>query len=209
MTEQTLFEQLNALNVSDHVEQKNGFNYLAWTHAHEQLKKIDPNYKIITHEFPHPDIPNEQVFVPYLSTPEGYFVQVSIKLKDITETEWLPVLDFKNKALSKGQATTFDINKAQKRCFVKCAAMHGLGLYIYNGEEMPNASDNEVTELGEKINEFVRISQEKGRDATLEKTMRWLNIQSMNKLSQKDIANAQAKLDGGLKQLDKDDENDK
>ncbi len=119
------------------------------------------------------------------------------------------MLDFKNKALSKGQATTFDINKAQKRCFVKCAAMHGLGLYIYNGEEMPNASDNEVTELREKINEFVRISQEKGRDATLEKTMRWLNIQSMNKLSQKDIANAHAKLDSGLKQLDKDDENDK
>ncbi|WP_063410298.1 DUF1071 domain-containing protein [Staphylococcus succinus] len=203
MTEQTLFQQLNAINVSDHVEKKNNFNYLAWTHAHEQLKKIDPDYKIKIHEFPHPDISNEQIFVPYLATPEGYFVQVSITVKGVTETEWLPVLDFKNKALAKGQATTFDINKAQKRCFVKAAALHGLGLYIYNGEELPNASNEDAQELEKRIIEFVRISQEKGRDATLEKTMRWLGIENINKLSGKDLATANVKLDTGLKQLDK------
>lgn len=206
MSEKTLFEQLNTLNVSDHVEKKNGFNYLAWTHAHEQLKNVDPNYEIKIHEYPHPDIPNEQVFVPYLATPEGYFVKVSITLKGVTESEWLPVLDFKNKSLAKGQATTFDINKAQKRCFVKAAALHGLGLYIYNGEELPNASSEDAQELEDKIAEFVRISPEKGRDATLEKTMRWLRIENINKLSGKDLATANAKLDAGLKQLDKDDE---
>lgn len=206
MSEKTLFEQLNTLNVSDHVEKKNGFNYLAWTHAHEQLKNVDPNYEIKIHEYPHPDIPNEQVFVPYLATPEGYFVKVSITLKGVTESEWLPVLDFKNKSLAKGQATTFDINKAQKRCFVKAAALHGLGLYIYNGEELPNASSEDAQELEDKIAEFVRISQEKGRDATLKKTMRWLGIENINKLSGKGLATANAKLDAGLKQLDKENE---
>ncbi|HAR4484178.1 TPA: DUF1071 domain-containing protein [Staphylococcus aureus] len=202
MTEQTLFEQLNSKNVNDHTEQKNGLTYLAWSYAHQELKKIDPNYTVKVHEFPHPDINTGNYFVPYLATPEGYFVQVSVTVKDSTETEWLPVLDFRNKSLAKGSATTFDINKAQKRCFVKASALHGLGLYIYNGEELPSASDNDITELEERINQFVNLSQEKGRDATIDKTMRWLKISNINKLSQKQIAEAHQKLDAGLKQLD-------
>lgn len=208
MTEQTLFNQLNSKNVNDHVEKKNGLTYLAWSYAHQELKNIDPSYTIKYHEFPHPDVDKDDYYVPYLATPEGYFVQVSVTVKGQTETEWLPVLDFRNKALAKGSATPFDINKAQKRCFVK-AALHGLGLYIYNGEEVPSASDNDITELEEKINQFVSISQEKGRDATLDKTMRWLGISNINKVSQKEIANAHVKLDEGLKLLDKDDVNDK
>lgn len=209
MTEETLFNQLNQKDVNDHVEKKNGLTYLAWSYAHQELKKIDSNYSIKTHEFVHPDVPLDNYFVPYLATPEGYFVQVSVTVKGQTETEWLPVLDFRNKSLAKGSATTFDINKAQKRCFVKAAALHGLGLYIYNGEEVPSANDNDITELEERINQFVTLSQEKGRDATLDKTMRWLGIQNLNKVTKKDIANAHQKLDAGLKQLDKENSNAK
>lgn len=208
MTEETLFNQLNQKDVNNHVEKKNGLTYLAWSYAHQELKKIDPEYTIKTHEFPHPDVARDDYFVPYLSTPEGYFVQVSVTVKGHTETEWLPVLDFRNKSLAKGSATTFDINKAQKRCFVKAAALHGLGLYIYNGEEVPSASDNDITELEEKINQFVSISKEKGRDATIDKIMRWLGISNINNVSQKEIANAHVKLDAGLKQLDKENNND-
>lgn len=205
MTEQTLFNELNSKDVNDHVEQKNGLTYLAWSYAHEELKKIDANYSIKVHEFPHPDVDQDDYFVPYLTTPEGYFVQVSVTVKNQTETEWLPVLDFRNKSLPKGKATTFDINKAQKRCFVKAAALHGLGLYIYSGEEVPKASDNTITELEEKIKEFVEISKNNGRDATLDKTMRWLGIQNINKLGEKDIANAHKKLETALKQINKED----
>lgn len=207
MTEETLFNQLNQKDVNDHVEKKNGLTYLAWSYAHQELKKIDSNYSIKTHEFVHPDVSLDNYFVPYLATPEGYFVQVSVTVKGQTETEWLPVLDFRNKSLAKGSATTFDINKAQKRCFVKAAALHGLGLYIYNGEEVPSANNNDITELEERINQFVTLSQEKGRDATLDKTMRWLGIQNINKVTKKDIANAHQKLDAGLKQLDKENSN--
>ena len=209
MTEQTLFQQLNSKDVNDHVEKKNGLTYLAWSYAHQELKRIDPTFTTKYHEFPHPDVNRDDYFVPYLATPEGYFIQTSVTVKGQTETEWLPVLDFRNKALAKGSATPFDINKAQKRCFVKAAALHGLGLYIYNREEVPSASDNDITELEEKINQFVTISQEKGKDANLDKTMRWLGISNINKVSQKEIANAHVKLDAGLKQLDKDDEDDK
>ncbi|OIS49826.1 hypothetical protein A4A29_12720 [Staphylococcus equorum] len=209
MAEQTLFQQLNSKDVNDHVEKKNGLTYLAWSYAHQELKKIDPTFTTKYHEFPHPDVNRDDYVVPYLATPEGYFIQTSVTVKGQTETEWLPVLDFRNKALAKGSATPFDINKAQKRCFVKAAALHGLGLYIYNGEEVPSASDNDITELEEKINQFVTISQEKGKDANLDKTMRWLGISNINKVSQKEIANAHVKLDAGLKQLDKDDKDDK
>ena len=206
MAEQTLFNQLNSKNVNDHVEKKQGLSYLAWSYAHQELMKIDPNYEMKIHEYPHPDVTNEQYFVPYLASPEGYSVTVSITLKGLTKTETLPVLDFKNKSVPYKQADMFQINKTYKRAFVKAAALHGIGLYLYHGEEAPDASDNDRTELEDKINQFVSISQEKGRDATLDKTMRWLGISDMNKVSQKEIAQAHAKLDAGLKQLDKDDE---
>lgn len=186
MTE-TLFNQLNKLNVNEHIEKKNGLSYLSWSWAHQQLKSIDPDYKVEIHTFPHPDITNEQVFVPYLATPEGYFVQVSVTIKGKTETELLPVLDFKNKSLAKGSATTFDINKAHKRCFVKAAALHGLGLYIYNGEDMPEspkAKPEQIKDLQDKIKQAVEVG---GEDATEQKVMQWLKISDYDTVTEAQI----------------------
>ena len=201
------FNELNSRNVNDHVEQKNGLNYLSWAYVQQELTKEDPNYTEKVIEFPYPDSTDENFFVPYLKTNEGYMVCVELTVFGVTKREWLPVLDYRNKPVAIGSSTAiFDINKAIKRCMVKCAAKFGLGNYLYLGEDAPDASDNDRTELEGKINQFVSISQEKGRDATLDKTMRWLGISDINKVSQKEIAQAHAKLDAGLKQLDKDDE---
>ena len=201
------FKELNSRDVSDHVEKKNGLNYLSWAYVQQELTKEDPNYTEKVIEFPYPDSTDENFFVPYLKTNEGYMVCVELTVFGVTKREWLPVLDYRNKPVAIGSSTAiFDINKAIKRCMVKCAAKFGLGNYLYLGEDAPDASDNDRTELEGKINQFVSISQEKGRDATLDKTMRWLGISNLNKVSQKEIAQAHAKLDAGLKQLDKDDE---
>ena len=201
------FNELNSRNVNEHVEQKNGLNYLSWAFVQQELTKEDPNYTEKVIEFPYPDSTDENFFVPYLKTNEGYMVCVELTVFGVTKREWLPVLDYRNKPVAIGSSTAiFDINKAIKRCMVKCAAKFGLGNYLYLGEDAPDASDNDRTELEGKINQFVSISQEKGRDATLDKTMRWLGISDINKVSQKEIAQAHAKLDAGLKQLDKDDE---
>ena len=201
------FKELNSRDVSDHVEKKNGLNYLSWAYVQQELTKEDPNYTEKVIEFPYPDSTDENFFVPYLKTNEGYMVCVELTVFGVTKREWLPVLDYRNKPVAIGSSTAiFDINKAIKRCMVKCAAKFGLGNYLYLGEDAPDASDNDRTELEDKINQFVSISQEKGRDATLDKTMRWLGISDINKVSQKEIAQAHAKLDAGLKQLDKDDE---
>lgn len=203
------FRELNSRDVSAHVEKKQNLNYLSWAYVQQELTKEDPNYSERVIEFPYPDSMNENFFVPYLKTNEGYMVCVELTVFGVTKREWLPVLDYRNKPVAIGSSTAiFDINKATKRCMVKCAAKFGLGNYLYLGEEVPSASDNDVTELEERINQFVTLSQEKGRDATLDKTMRWLGIQNINKVTKKDIAVAHQKLDAGLKQLDKENGND-
>ena len=198
------FRELNSRDVNAHVEKKQNLNYLSWAYVQQELTKEDPTYEEKVIEFPYPDSNNENFFVPYLKTNEGYMVCVELTVFGVTKREWLPVLDYRNKPVTIGSATAiFDINKATKRCMVKCAAKFGLGNYLYLGEEVPSVNDNDITELEERINQFVTLSQEKGRDATLDKTMRWLGIQNINKVTKKDIANAHQKLDAGLKQLDK------
>ena len=202
------FRELNSRDVNAHVEKKQNLNYLSWAYVQQELTKEDPTYEEKVIEFPYPDSNNENFFVPYLRTNEGYMVCVELTVFGVTKREWLPVLDYRNKPVTIGSATAiFDINKAIKRCMVKCAAKFGLGNYLYLGEEVPSANDNDITELEERINQFVTLSQEKGRDATLDKTMRWLGIQNINKVTKKDIANAHQKLDAGLKQLDKENSN--
>ncbi|MGX0208806.1 Sak single strand annealing protein [Staphylococcus epidermidis] len=202
------FRELNSRDVNAHVEKKQNLNYLSWAYVQQELTKEDPTYEEKVIEFPYPDSNNENFFVPYLKTNEGYMVCVELTVFGVTKREWLPVLDYRNKPVAIGSSTAiFDINKAIKRCMVKCAAKFGLGNYLYLGEEVPSANDNDITELEERINQFVTLSQEKGRDATLDKTMRWLGIQNINKVTKKDIANAHQKLDAGLKQLDKENSN--
>ncbi|MBM0868870.1 Sak single strand annealing protein [Staphylococcus auricularis] len=202
------FRELNSRDVSAHVEKKQNLNYLSWAYVQQELTKLDENFRHRFIEFPTTDYDREDIFLPYLKTEEGYMVCAEITLFGVTKREWLPVLNYKNQAIPKGSATTFDINKSMKRAFVKCAAQFGLGNYLYLGEEVPSANDNDITELEERINQFVTSSQEKGRDATLDKTMRWLGIQNINEVTKKDIANAHQKLDAGLKQLDKENSND-
>lgn len=203
------FRELNSRDVNAHVEKKQNLNYLSWAYVQQELTKEDPTYEEKVIEFPYPDSNNENFFVPYLKTNEGYMVCVELTVFGVTKREWLPVLDYRNKPVAIGSSTAiFDINKAIKRCMVKCAAKFGLGNYLYLGEEVPSANDNDITELEERINQFVTLSQEKGRDATLDKTMRWLGIQNINKVTKKDIAVAHQKLDAGLKQLDKENGDD-
>lgn len=166
MSQLTLFEQLFSRNVNDRVEKKSNLSYLSWAWAWAEIKKVDPNASSVIHEFPLDG--NEHVMVPYLKTPNGYFVKVSVTIQGNTETEWLPVMDANNNALGtvamvwskekdeRGKSkrveeklpepTAMDINKAHKRCLVKAIALHGLGLYIFSGEDLPETIVPKVTE---------------------------------------------------------------
>ncbi|NBL47971.1 DUF1071 domain-containing protein, partial [Streptococcus equi] len=158
------FRELNSRDVSAHVEKKQNLNYLSWAYVQQELTKADPNYTERVIEFPYPDSTNENFFVPYLKTNEGYMVCVELTVFGVTKREWLPVLDFRNKPVTVGSATAiFDINKATKRCMVKCAAKFGLGNYLYLGEEAPDVSDELKELLDKEANEFIKIAEESER----------------------------------------------
>ncbi|PEW69943.1 hypothetical protein CN448_11730 [Bacillus cereus] len=149
------FKRMFALNVNDKLEKKNGLSYLSWAWAWAETKKIDPRAKQHVHYFPYEG--NIDVQVPYLKTPNGFFVQVSVTIHSHTETEMLPVLDHRNKPIANPNA--FEINKNQKRCLVKAIALHGLGLYVYAGEDIPEGAEGGPKTLAEKTNQGSRNNE--------------------------------------------------
>jgi hypothetical protein len=121
------FARLNQINVSEHIERKGGFAYLSWPYAVAQLRLADPTASWEVRRFDG---------LPYLKTETGTFVEVAVTVQGVTLCQIHPVLDAKNRTLM--EPTAFDINTSIQRCLVKAIALHGLGLYIYAGEDLPN-----------------------------------------------------------------------
>ena len=150
----TVFDELNAINVNGKTEKKKSggtdLNYLSWTWAWAEVKKRYPeaHYEIVMHNG-----------LPYVYDENtGYMVFTTVTIDGITHMMWLPVMDGANKAMKNqpytyatkyngektvDAATMFDINKTIMRCLVKNLAMFGLGLYIYAGEDLPEAEVEE------------------------------------------------------------------
>lgn len=128
MSESNFFAILNAINVNDHVEKKGGFSYLSWPYAVAQLRLTDPTATWEVRRFHG---------LPYLLTEAGVFVEVAVTVAGITLSQIHPVLDSRNRPLLAPSA--FDINTSIQRCLVKAIALHGLGLYVYAGEDLPQA----------------------------------------------------------------------
>lgn len=127
MSEKSHFEKLAAINVSDKIEKKNGLSYLSWAWAVDQLLRADP---AATWEYgPTMRFDNGSIMVVCTVTAFG---------KPMTMQ--LPVMDYKNKAIPNPDA--FAVNTAMQRCLVKAIALHGLGLYIYAGEDLPEGTEN-------------------------------------------------------------------
>ena len=153
MTEKQMhtFEELYSKDIKKYVEklkktwtdkktnQEKSFelSYLSWAYGWREMKRIDPEASEKIHEFPL--VSNGSVIVgvtvPYLQTPQGFFVKNTVTINGRSETEFLPVLDNSNKPIQ--NPTSFQINTSNKRCFVKALAKHGLGLYLYVGEDLP------------------------------------------------------------------------
>lgn len=121
------FARLNQINVSEHIERKGDFAYLSWPYAVAQLRLADPTAYWEVRRFDG---------LPYLKTETGAFVEVAVTVQGITLSQIHPVLDAKNRPIA--EPTAFDINTSIQRCLVKAIALHGLGLYIYAGEDLPD-----------------------------------------------------------------------
>ena len=126
------FARLNAINVSEHIEKKGGFAYLSWPFAVAQLRLADASAVWEVRRFDG---------LPYLATDAGVFVEVAVTVQGVTLSQIHPVLDGRNRPIL--APTSFDINTSIQRCLVKAIALHGLGLYIYAGEDLPTEAAND------------------------------------------------------------------
>ena len=132
------FAELNKVNCAEHVEKKNGFSYLSWPFAIAELRKRHPSatWEVCRFEG-----------MPFLTTPCGVFVEVAVTVEGVRLSQIHPVLDHRNKPIATPSA--FEINTSIQRCLVKAIALHGLGLFIYAGEDLPE-SDNSAAKAPHK-----------------------------------------------------------
>ena len=145
------FEKLNKVDVSKFTEKKGQFNYLSWAHAVRELLKICPNATWEVHLFERPDGTKQ----PYMKNSTGAYVQVSVDVDGVVRSQIHPVLDNRNQTIDNPNA--FQVNTSIQRCLAKAIALHGLGLYIFAGEDLPEADaldskqSYELNELASKI----------------------------------------------------------
>ena len=129
------FNDLYAVNVNGHTEKKNGLTYLSWAWAWGEIKKRHPDATYTVYE--NADGWN------YHTDGRTCWVKTGVTVNGIEHIEYLPVMDYKNKSISIEDVTSFDVNKAIQRSLTKACARHGLGLYIYAGEDLPEEEVHE------------------------------------------------------------------
>ena len=131
--------ELLKLNVNEHIEKKNGLSYLSWAWAWAEALKADPaaSYKVETYEEYGEN--GRMRTVPYMNINGTCMVFVTVTLFGKPMTCQLPVMDYRNKAIPDPDA--FAVNTAIMRCMTKALSLHGLGLYIYAGEDLPEEGD--------------------------------------------------------------------
>ena len=126
------FAILNAINVNDKTEKKNGLTYLSWAWAWAEVKKLYPDATYTVYERD-----TEYGPVNYFTDGRTCWVKTGVTINSIEHIEELPVMDFKNRSIPLDAVNSMDVNKAIQRSLTKACARHGLGLYIYAGEDLP------------------------------------------------------------------------
>lgn len=167
------FLELAKINVNKYIEQKGGFNYLPWAYAVQQLRSFDPYATWEVKRFK-----NENgVEMPYLQTPAGCFVETSVTCKGVTLSQLHPVLDHRNKTSQNPDA--FEINRAIQRCLVKNIALHGLGLYLYAGEDLPKSpiENSQIQAINKALNELATL-----RNVTPNQILEKVGVQDLRQL---------------------------
>lgn len=141
------FQKLYDIDVKDKVKKKNGLNFLSWSACWAEVKKIYPEASFRIYERETPD----GLVINYFTDGKTCWVKTGVTINGIEHTEYLPVMDFKNQSIVLDKVTSSDINKSIQRSLTKACARHGLGLYIYEGEDLPESAKKEKKEQDEEL----------------------------------------------------------
>ena len=144
------FIELNSVNVNEHTEKKNNLTYLSWAWAWGEVKKRFPDATYKVYEDDNGCI--------YWTDGRTAWVKTGVTVNGIEHIEYLPIMDFKNRSIPLSDITSFDVNKSIQRSLTKAVARHGLGLYIYAGEDLPEDEQESKPEVDEKtMNNYVAV----------------------------------------------------
>lgn len=124
----SVFDTLYEVDISDDVKEKNKFKYLPWSSAWAIVKKRFPtaSYEVVL----------DEAHNIYHTDGKTCWVETNVTINGETLPEMLPILDFKNMPIPLESVTSFSASKSIKRCLVKNLALFGLGLTLWNGEEL-------------------------------------------------------------------------
>lgn len=149
----SVFEELSKIDVGEHIEKKNGLSYLSWAWAWAEVKKRYPSTISTVYENPEG--------LNYFHDGKTAWVKVGVTIEGQEHIEYLPVMDFRNKSIPLDNITSTDVNKAIQRAITKAIARHGLGLYIYAGEDLPEDENSQKkTTRGGETPEEVKKNEE-------------------------------------------------
>lgn len=148
------FQVLNAIDVTGKSEKKNGLTYLSWAWAWAEVKKLHPEANYTIYE-------NKDGWFYHTDGKTGW-VKTGVRIENIEHIEYLPIMDFKNKSIPLEAITSFDVNKAIQRSLTKAVARHGLGLFLYAGEDI-----NDWLDTGEVRQEDIQVAH---KDEPVRKT---------------------------------------
>ena len=128
----SVFDILSKVDVNDKTEKKGNLTYLSWAWAWAEIKKAFPDANYTIYE-------RETQFGPvnYFTDGKTCWVKTGLTINGLEHIEELYVMDFRNDSIPLEKVTSKDVNKSIQRSLTKAAARHGLGLYIYAGEDMP------------------------------------------------------------------------
>ncbi len=140
--EKNYFEELNRINVNGKTEKKNGLTYLSWAWAWGEVKKLHPDAVYTIYE-------NASGW-NYHTDGRTCWVKTGVTVAGVEHIEYLPVMDFRNNSIPADKVTSYDVNKAIQRSLTKACARHGLGLYIYAGEDLPEEQTQEAPQTAQE-----------------------------------------------------------
>lgn len=179
-----MFKELNAINVNKMTEKKGNLTYLSWAFAWQEVKKLCPDMNRTVYENAEGN--------NYHTDGRTAWVKVGVTIAGIEHIDYLPIMDARNNAIPVEKVTSFDVNKAIQRSTTKAIGLHGLGLYIYAGEDMPEddkvataaakPADGIIIELNigdenwVKVMNYVNANKKKGSKFILEQLSKKYNV---------------------------------
>ena len=198
MEKNSVFEKLFQINVNDHIEKKNGLSYLSWAYAWAEVKKLYPtaNYKVYEAEDG----------CIYFNDGRTAWVKTGVTVEGLEHIEYSPIMDYRNKSIPVENITSFDVNKTIQRSLTKALARHGLGLYLYAGEDLPEVEVEKISARDAQVVKAI-VDKFENADKLYESLLNKYHIKNFKELTVKqyveivqglnDLSESRRKKDGG------------